>query len=273
MAKSVDQFFADYEGKGIDFDGVYGKECVDVVEQYFVDVLGIPAIKGNAIDYWTHYPQDHFERIENTPTNFPQKSDIVIWNLGQFGHIAVAREGDVNKFVSFDQNYPTQGYIDNNGNFIGTGVAHFQIHNYQGVLGWLRPKQLTKPAFQSTVTVTGEEGANVRKSPEIAGIKVILLQKGTVCAFNQAVTGETFKGNNIWYQLTDNNYVWSGNLSIPTTAPQPTPPPPPKPGEPGSLEYDQSQALATLKAFVATHGGNLEGASKALVSFWETNNH
>ena len=45
-----------------------------------------------------------------------------------FGHIAVFYNGDLNSFMSFDQNW--------GGNF-----CHYQNHNYNFVLGWLRPNQ------------------------------------------------------------------------------------------------------------------------------------
>ena len=65
--------------------------------------------------------------------------DIVIWGtlVGEYGHIDICSGGaDTNSFTGFDQNWPLQ--VDANGN--GTGVCHFVKHNYNGVLGWLRPK-------------------------------------------------------------------------------------------------------------------------------------
>jgi hypothetical protein len=77
--------------------------------------------------------------------------------VGAYGHVAVCKEGDVNSFTSFDQNWPTN--VDANGN--GLGVCHFQGHNYNGVLGWLRPKSLPNvpepPVVPPPTVVTGDQ--------------------------------------------------------------------------------------------------------------------
>jgi len=54
----------------------------------------------------------------------------MVWT-GNWGHIAIYYEGDVNSFVSFDQNFPTGS------------SCHLQGHDYQNVLGWLHPLQNT----------------------------------------------------------------------------------------------------------------------------------
>jgi hypothetical protein len=146
------EFFDKYNNKKIDYDGRYGNQCVDSFNQYLVEVLGIsnpiqmfPVMSAYQIwDYGKNNP--HFTRIENTPTGVPQQGDIIIWaNDKNFpdGHVAIFQSGDVNSFVSFDQNYP-----------MGS-LCHFETHNYSNpkVIGWLRPKKLeteptpTKPPF------------------------------------------------------------------------------------------------------------------------------
>ncbi|MDD7331861.1 hypothetical protein [Eubacterium sp.] len=40
-------------GRGIDWDGVYGVQCVDLVNHYIYNVLGIrPVMIGNAIEFY-----------------------------------------------------------------------------------------------------------------------------------------------------------------------------------------------------------------------------
>lgn len=130
---TFDAFIAKYDGKGIDWDGQFGNQCVDLYRQYAKEVLGFPQsppVPG-AKDVWNTYLADKYERIDNTPSGVPQKGDIVIWGAkyGPFGHIAVFLEGDASKFKSFDQNDP-----------VGT-KCHIQEHkSYTGVLGWLRPR-------------------------------------------------------------------------------------------------------------------------------------
>jgi len=124
------QFFDQYNGQGVDFDGFYGDQCVDLVQYYNRDVVGGPVLTGNAADIWTTYPPAYYSRVANTPTGVPQLGDIVIWDgslNGGPGHIAVFEQGDANGFTSFDQNWP-----------VGS-LCHFQSHDYTKVLGWLHP--------------------------------------------------------------------------------------------------------------------------------------
>lgn len=126
---TYNEFKNKYIGKGIDFDGWYGYQCMDLAHQYAVDVVGFdfdpaPAAK----DVWKQNPMG-YEKIPNTPTGVPQQGDIIVWGdeVGPYGHIAVFDNGDVNKFQSLDQNWP-----------VGS-LTHIQDHNYKGVLGWFRP--------------------------------------------------------------------------------------------------------------------------------------
>ena len=129
----IDEFFKKYNNQGIDYDGYYGFQCMDLYQQYNKDVIGAPHIPDNASGVWTSYPKDFYEKVENTPNNFPLKGDVVIWNNnvgGGFGHIAVATGNETGStmFESFDQNWPP-----------GT-KCHYQRHVFTNVIGWLRPK-------------------------------------------------------------------------------------------------------------------------------------
>lgn len=141
---TTDEFIAKYNGKGIDYDGYYGYQCMDLYQQYTKEVVGAPRVAAPAAaNVWLSYPQDHYQRIANSPTNFPQKGDVVIWKKAAnlpFGHIAVCISANASSFVSFDQNWPTGS------------LSHQQPHNYTNVQGWLRPKSVvgtpTPPAPQ-----------------------------------------------------------------------------------------------------------------------------
>ncbi len=129
----LDQFIEKYTDKGIDFDGHFGNQCMDLYRQYVAEVLNYPQSKPvpSAKDVWDTYLPKYFDRVENKPTNIPLKGDIVIWGkeFGKHGHISVFVEGGVRTFKSFDQNSPLKS------------LSHVQKHNYKGVLGWLRPRK------------------------------------------------------------------------------------------------------------------------------------
>jgi hypothetical protein len=132
-----DDFIKKYTNKPIDFDGAWGNQCVDLYRMYVQEVLGFPqspSVTG-AADIWTSYLPEYYDKVSNTPNGVPQKGDVVIWNKkagGGYGHVAIFIEGSVDKFTSFDQNYPTGSY------------CHQQEHTYTNVYGWLRPKQQTE---------------------------------------------------------------------------------------------------------------------------------
>jgi len=130
-----EEFFLKYNGIGLDFDGAYGFQCVDVFKAFNKEVVAAPNVSGNAIDYWSNFPTNFYDKIEYSVSKIPEEGDVMIWGtgLGQYGHIAICFKGDMSHFISFDQNYP-----------IGS-LCHFQNHNYNNLLGWLRPKNLPKP--------------------------------------------------------------------------------------------------------------------------------
>lgn len=127
-------FIIKYNGKGIDFDGYYGDQCMDLMHQYCVDVLGLPGILFAAPTAYQAYQNandSRFTKIDNSPTGVPTNGDIIFWNtsIGSAGHVAVFINGDANSFTSFDQNWPTGS------------LCHEQAHNYKGVAGWLHFNQ------------------------------------------------------------------------------------------------------------------------------------
>lgn len=152
------QEFSDYwlqqsaEGKGIDYDGWYGDQCVDEMNQYLKDVCGISspiqAFPGQtAYEIYQKANNSLFDKIDNNPNDpnqIPSYGDIIFWKANisgvteDAGHVAVFLRGQagVNKFTSLDQNYPTGSLV------------HEQEHTFQGVAGWLHLK--TQPVALNT---------------------------------------------------------------------------------------------------------------------------
>lgn len=136
---TVEEFKQKYNGKGVDFDGYYGDQCVDLFQFYNRDIVGAPVVGGNAIDIPNTYPKNFYTWIPNTPTNVPEPGDVIIWGakVGPYGHIAIFLKGDATSFTSLDQNWP-----------VGS-IVHEQNHKYtEGVIGWLHPTktQATQPS-------------------------------------------------------------------------------------------------------------------------------
>lgn len=144
--KTLNQFIKDYEGKSVGYpDGKYVGECLSIVKLYIKECFGIdppPSGTNSAYGYWSNFPTPLgtvFEKIENTPDNFPSLGDIVIWKpweTNKYGHIdiCVDDKADVDGFAGMDQNW---------------GMKTFERigHDYKNVVGWLTPK--VKPVSNS----------------------------------------------------------------------------------------------------------------------------
>jgi len=133
---TLDEFVTKYEGKFVEYHS-FGtgavNQCVDLCNQYIVEVLGLPAIIGtNAQDFPSVASPINYDYLPNTPTGVPQKGDLVIFKSSdKVGHISIFIEGTATKFTSFDQNYPTGSPCKKVG------------HYYTNVLGWLHPKKVS----------------------------------------------------------------------------------------------------------------------------------
>lgn len=119
----------------------YGGECVALVAHYCLD-NGKPIAYANAKDWWNHPAlTGSFDFITNVPTDLnqvPSRGDVIIWNgnlagSGGYGHIAIY-DGKVSPgiFRSYDNNW-------------GGRYFHFVTHNYNNVIGWMRPKAVAPP--------------------------------------------------------------------------------------------------------------------------------
>jgi hypothetical protein len=120
------ELFIQWNGKFNNFDGALGAQCVDIVKQYFKDVLNLTPINGNAIDYWKDIPG--FTLIKNSTFAYPNPGDLIIWKTGEFGHIGICNWVRVHDLSVFEQNNP-----------IGS-PCHFGVHDYKNIVGWLSPK-------------------------------------------------------------------------------------------------------------------------------------
>lgn len=137
---TYENFINKWLNKTCDYDGFYGGQCVDLFRMYVKEVLNYPQPIGviGAKDFWYNYTKDanlnkYYTKITNKPTNVPNKGDVILWDYwsgNKYGHVSIYIGGDVNKFMSLDQNYP-----------VLSKVTKTQ-HNYTNpkVLGWLRPK-------------------------------------------------------------------------------------------------------------------------------------
>ena len=133
------EFFKKYKGKKIDYDGMYGVQCVDLIDRYITDVLQLKInFFGNAKLWWTNrnksqWLKGNFYFI--TPTysnNETRRGDIGIRSSGTYGHIFVIDNLNSNGTFS---------YYDCNGGGNGEAVTlRTRPYNSKYINGILRPK-------------------------------------------------------------------------------------------------------------------------------------
>ena len=119
-------------GHKIDFDRCYGVQCVDLINQYMTDVLGIKVtyFPPFAKNFWNDRKKSKF-LIKNfdfiLPTQKIQRGDIGVRNSGTAGHIFIIDKKIGNKLYVYDQNNGGSGagmtarVFDNTSNYI-TGI-------------------------------------------------------------------------------------------------------------------------------------------------------
>lgn len=151
------EFFTKYNGKGIDFDGAYGPQCMDLMNQFVVEVFGDTSGQlraPTAYQSWLKNSPD-YEKIHYQPGRTPQEGDVVYWSdtyIKGTGHVAVAtNKANQSVFTSSDQNWP-----------VGS-LCHYQEHTYNGVVGWKRRKRQQQNNQESNQENNEEDDMQKRK--------------------------------------------------------------------------------------------------------------
>lgn len=137
---TLEEFIIKYDGKKVDFDGVYGAQCVDLFRQYAKEVLrikdhtGVCATTGGAVDLFLDYDKMPIEKKYFTRSKAKnwKAGDILIWgptDKNKYGHVAIflATLG-VTHVLVFEQNGITQA------------GAQIKLRSRQNLLGYLRRK-------------------------------------------------------------------------------------------------------------------------------------
>jgi surface antigen len=170
---SVDEFVSKYNGKAVDFDGAYGAQCWDLVAQYSREVVGLPGgawqvmptgPNGGASEIYTNFMNplgQYYEKIANTPdpNQLPQKGDIIIWNWAPYGHTAICLGATSNSITVFEENSP-----------IGSAAHITPNKTWSGVLGWIRPKNLTQGEIMNGSDVTNMYRVLLGREPDPSGL-------------------------------------------------------------------------------------------------------
>jgi hypothetical protein len=112
----LEEFITKNFGKQVDYDGVYGSQCVDLFRQYCQDVLTIPhtgacATSGGAKDLYLDYgkmplEKKYFTRL--TKSASPSYGYVAVWDstpTNKYGHVAIViAKLSATSLLVFEQN-------------------------------------------------------------------------------------------------------------------------------------------------------------------------
>jgi len=135
--------------KKVDFDGVYGAQCADVVGQYALDVQGIKGIEGiiGAVDFFTKHESRPVQKkfyyaIKYQEGLITPRGAFVIWGTtkdNSFGHVAICDSASQSGLVVLEQD----GFNNSTKNVkLGDSQGlKKRTYNYWNILGWLTLKE------------------------------------------------------------------------------------------------------------------------------------
>lgn len=133
-------------GEGIDHDGAYGAQCVDLVNRYAANLWAVPYSKGNGVDKAANMARDYgWEHIAQPALADARYGDILSLGTSEwvprYGHTGIfAGDAGGGRFWLFDQG-PS------------AGPARLRRYYWVDVVGLVRP-----PISGDTATVTIKPG-------------------------------------------------------------------------------------------------------------------
>jgi hypothetical protein len=146
----LNEFVEKYKGKAVDFDKMYGAQCVDLVRQYFQDVWELPKQPEGVTGAQDFYYQHESRQIQKqlcechayTGANLPPAGSVVIFKstaTNKFGHIAICLKAAASGLEVLEQDgIANEKALKEGRAQKGAYVANW---NYERLVGWLTKKE------------------------------------------------------------------------------------------------------------------------------------
>ena len=153
-------------GKGLNYDGVYGNQCVDLIAYYY-QYLGASTPGGNAEAYRYNALPSGWVRVSS-----PQTGDIAVWKpdytygayqTGAYGHVGIVTGVSGSTITVVNQNFANQAYCTSN-NFPTAVIDCYIRPNWKGgdttppQISNFRIVQILENSFTVEATVTDNVG-------------------------------------------------------------------------------------------------------------------
>ena len=106
-------------GKGLDYDGVKGNQCVDLIKYYYAHYGVAGYARGNAIQYTSNSLPPGWTRVYSNyqPGDiavFKAKNGCSVCTTGEYGHVGIITSIDSVGFNAVNQNYAGKSYCTQN---------------------------------------------------------------------------------------------------------------------------------------------------------------
>ena len=199
----IDKYVKEWEGKRVDFDGVYGYQCVDLIRHFFREVYkeNLGPTWGSARGWWLNSVgnfNSRYKRVENNlqdQNQVPRAGDIIFFDGGRHGHVWIVVTGykGENRIDVLEQN-------GGSGNGDGLWNNSIRVHSYTynrnapligNVLGWYTGEEKEKEQHvwfyelffksrykRSSILEDVDKALNTSKDPrEMLFLNLILLER------------------------------------------------------------------------------------------------
>ena len=135
---TLEEFVKKYIGKKVDFDMVYGAQCVDLFRQYNKEVWGNPhtgavdGAKDLVVNYERMPLEQRFLSLVPVDRDIVKAGDVAVWNateVNKYGHVAIVVGvlGDESLIVFEQDGFKQDG-------------AKLNVRSSKNLLGFLRKK-------------------------------------------------------------------------------------------------------------------------------------
>lgn len=255
-------------GKGLDFDGLYGAQCVDFFNFYYQFITGRSPFQdasgvAGAKDLWSvNWP--NFTKVANNPNDpnqLPPQGAILIYDgalpgSGGYGHVAVVDYATTSQVMVWDQNW-------------GGQYVHHQFHGWTGhEIGWLIFNGFEQDINLDQLTQLYHQ--LLSREPDQSGIATY------VGHFTYDYVANAIKGSPEYAQLHAPQppalTVVQAPVPTPEPAPQPGPAPTPAPVIPPVVPAPQPTPTPTVQPTpeppqTTPKGDNMKGILSTLKSW------
>jgi hypothetical protein len=195
--------------KGVDLDGVYGMQCVDLAQAYINEIAGTKDKPINAINYADSTRQSKLKALGFTiikSSKDLKQGDIVVLNLTVYGHVALVDKdysGDSKIYVWGQNQTSTDINKGSPPSEKSYASSYFNIA--------YRPPTITSIAVNySAVAKTSNNIYNLRKTPDSkSGIIETTIPKGTTVVLVYGAEKVDNQGNKYIATIYGNYAGWS----------------------------------------------------------------